>query len=615
MHQGTVDIDCWMKLPRVTMSWDFTVLEKKMVGIGLERVATYLAAACVVAIVVANVGGMRSGNVTVAAPSGTAPVAPSPSKALDKTVAPEGSVADSAAGDDAAYVPYPPCAQPFNASSTDLKCEIPMLVNATITNKLLEKKKRWQPVITCGALLFRREDRGSLVDVAFRRWGHVGPTLYTDFFHSNVDWITGNGFLRAQQLPYPGDGAVPSSAKHFKYGIVMPEVTCLANLWHGMFETVVPLYDLLNRVGIIEAARRGEVALLTEFPRPNGWATLNIGCPSRNVFPFGLNYTTYVGRMLFEMFGIDPETTVKPGRGFGDIVFSYGDLHRSLMTPNHFRGHIFVSKLIVGIPRTCTPFFVSTIEKYFPAWPFYGPTSQHPHAAYCAELLESFRHSVLAQRKTVSETEWDKPVSKKERLCPRVVFVKRVTRANGRGIANEAEVLESLHEALREHCPKGGYTLDEVWLERLSLDDQMKLMLNTTVMVAARGAGLVNSLFMRPGSMLHILSIYDRSKAVEDDNYPFYPFISFAPRRHIGFTNCQAQREQDPMHACNAVTVNFCDMKCQRDSVKRGFAMLLGQMLKGADDKKEGTLYSREPVVPRVRLDASGRHYYTGDEF
>ena len=110
-------------------------------------------------------------------------------------------------------------------------------------------------------------------------------------------------------------------------------------------------------------------------------------------------------------------------------------------------------------------------------------------------------------------------------------------------------------------------------LENLSVPQQIEMMLRTTILIGARGAGLINALFMREGSALLALSIMRPELPVTTDQYPFYPFISFIPRRFVVITNCLARLKGGP---CGRQSINFCDMRCPVDSTQAAMELVLG---------------------------------------
>jgi len=186
------------------------------------------------------------------------------------------------------------------------------------------------------------------------------------------------------------------------------------------------------------------------------------------------------------------------------------------------------------------------------------------------------------------------PVSLSEARCPHVLIVSRERRANGRAMHDPAAFEAAVREGAAQHARKCG-TVSVVELERHPIDEQIRLMQNSTVVVAARGAGQVMALFVREGAALVGFSPRREQfpMMIEDATVPWAPWGFALEGRHTVLGTCPytLPNTANSVHRsnCLASSTNFCNLKCDAGNVSRLVRVGLGHVAAAAEERDVGS--------------------------
>lgn len=180
---------------------------------------------------------------------------------------------------------------------------------------------------------------------------HFVTAAVNDFALFKLDWVFPHNFFAQQPAASLSDvlkhivvnGSIGEKKQKmsFRYALVLPEPSCFTNLWHGFLENVLTVFDLLVRSGLLIAARKGEVAILFEMPRRNGWAPMNAGCPSRNNWPYGISRSHWVGSLFLAMLGVSEDAALD------SRVMFYNEIVSSKYISRPFTGPVEITKRAV----------------------------------------------------------------------------------------------------------------------------------------------------------------------------------------------------------------------------------------------------------------------------
>ena len=215
----------------------------------------------------------------------------------------------------------------------------------------------------------------------------------------------------------------------------------------------------------------------------------------------------------------------------------------------------------------------------------------------------------------------DQPVAMDELRCPHIVVISRALRHNGRGLANEDLVVEELRQYVKSGGPKiGGESLfrcgrvSVVELERVgTVRGQIKKIQNATVLVGARGMGLVYAAFLRNRAGLLALSGREKSAptSVVKDNYAWYPLRAAKPSVPTVLASCPVVFPKDTSSAfaqkCLKRTINFCDIYCDPRHLVGELERLLTMMHRKIERGPQHAIYADDNldnylVVPKSFL-------------
>ena len=437
----------------------------------------------------------------------------------------------------------------------------------------------------------------------------------------------------------------------FKYGIMTGPLSCVSNMWHGMFDTTIAIWDALHRLGW-EKVNPKDIALLIPVNDHHGWGKNNAGCHTLNSYPYGWRNSTWIGRMLFTLLEIDsPEE-------FRRRVFFMDEMSRA---KQHWIETLLIDRLALGHSKLCRQFALQypvAGDYVFPyPWPYFDAYDQHRYGPYCAALQESIAHRVLKRRQMPptpilgKQVELLQPLQPPQRVerptlstdCVLIVFLKRAPSAKGFGgrtILNSNELVSKLYtqfkvkpqpppldgasylENIGSKCvgaelrdPKDAVSpsakespvmLLEAMFEDFDVQDQWRLMQRTGVFVAARGAGTVNTMFMPYGSALIFLNVAKPAKdPAKRDQVPWNPPVTFTPNKITIVVNCDAV--DDEAGLCNTLSVNFCNMRCDPKVVTGAVRFAVAAVkrekwaLKRLFDGPYGAKYWVPPVHPVPR--------------
>lgn len=436
----------------------------------------------------------------------------------------------------------------------------------------------------------------------------------TSLVRTSADFISdadgGRDAVRASVLP----GDAEAATHVFRRVLILPSPICQQNLWHGFVEFVVPLFDALTRLRWRTTGRPvDDVAFVIDAPALDVWGARNAYCKSMNTHPYGLGAEHWTTQALLLMLNITHAQLMKQ-------VFFVGEMRRAKdePPPTPWRGVLEAEEAALGFSRLCFPEVEnqeSENPKRYLQWPYYNFTAKHGEGRYCRALYAAMRAGALRSLGYSPGKGADRPLTLQETACPTVRVVKRIQRNNGRLIRNNDQVLRALRDALKEHCAVHAarlgvpleVTFEEVLLEGMTFHEQVGLMLNTTIFVGARGAGLVNTLFQRSHSGLFVLFPASPTIAVSRDSYPFYPFSVFPEKRTIVTFNCRAIPSGNPFCSSHP---NFCDVACPVENVKEHMEFALASVRAHAE---EATLISGTRgryVVPPVSVGRDGLEFW-----
>ena len=165
---------------------------------------------------------------------------------------------------------------------------------------------------------------------------------------------TVDGKQKSPQQAVPSPSPSPDShdaepvTHSFKYGILLPEVSCLSNLWHAFEEDILPLYDMMVRLGWHKHPE--EVVVLFENTEKHGWGTWNAGCQSRNEYPYGTGPDSWSGLMLRQILNVKDEADAERR-----IIF-YDEHAKWHLRQNWDRNRLVIDELVIGSSSLCFPF-------------------------------------------------------------------------------------------------------------------------------------------------------------------------------------------------------------------------------------------------------------------
>ena len=239
----------------------------------------------------------------------------------------------------------------------------------------------------------------------------------------------------------------------------------------------------------------------------------------------------------------------------------------------------------------------------------------NPFCPWLYDVLKKYYLRLLAL------DQQDQPVAMDELRCPHIVVISRALRHNGRGLANEDLVVEELRQYVKSGGPKiGGESLfrcgrvSVVELERVgTVRGQIKKIQNATVLVGARGMGLVYAAFLRNRAGLLALSGREKSAptSVVKDNYAWYPLRAAKPSVPTVLASCPVVFPKDTSSAfaqkCLKRTINFCDIYCDPRHLVGELERLLTMMHRKIERGPQHAIYADDNldnylVVPKSFL-------------
>jgi hypothetical protein len=374
--------------------------------------------------------------------------------------------------------------------------------------------------------------------------------------------------IRGYPSPTPDK---PTAVRRFKYGIIAPELRCPTNLWHGLYEDVLPIFDVMVRMGWHRTP--GDVAILWPNVDKNGWGMYNAGCPAKSYYPHGLTNDTWMGRILFSMLNISANEE------FTQRIF-FVQQHQKGVGVQAWRELVAVDEVVPGNSRLCRAFrfpaeggIRRSLSEYFPYQsPYYDAYSQHRYGPYCAALLESLSETVMRRETDFGLRTVEDVFTALKGLIRIAVVVRKGSKSGmGRRLINQQLLTEAIRREVGNNLPlvncsnpeavqdgAVGVCLEEVSLEHLSTREQLRLMQSTTIFVCARGAGSLNTMFLPYGATIIYLNIMDLGRPVKNDQLPWNPGLTFLPRRTTMVMNCRAVFSGE----CSKISVNFCDIHC-----------------------------------------------------
>lgn len=233
----------------------------------------------------------------------------------------------------------------------------------------------------------------SRTEVLQSLWNEISPNFYDTrdpplpVAAEDPTWVEGEwheGPLAMASTEWTPDRGTWGNATHpsrFKYAIFMPGMTCMSNMWHGFLEHVLPLWDIVQRLGWDPEL----VLFISSAPLKHRWGIGNVGCRSRNKYPFGW-WGGWVGDVFQRLFGF------KTAQEFHTRVIFSGEKYPQT-------GLVFADLMVTGAPKICLPLFpwvpVGYSDRMDSRSPFYRAYDQNRYGPYCASLLESVRRRVF----------------------------------------------------------------------------------------------------------------------------------------------------------------------------------------------------------------------------
>ena len=308
---------------------------------------------------------------------------------------------------------------------------------------------------------------------------------------------------------------------------------------------------------------------------------------------------------------VDATTETLPAES--NIIF-----HRELTSTRNYNSSTFGKLRVVAVTEHLVYGSTSLCSLHkddFPVsvkWPYYV---QQPMCPWLYDVLKKYYLRLLAL------DQQDQPVAMDELRCPHIVVISRALRHNGRGLANEDLVVEELRQYVKSGGPKiGGESLfrcgrvSVVELERVgTVRGQIKKIQNATVLVGARGMGLVYAAFLRNRAGLLALSGREKSAptSVVKDNYAWYPLRAAKPSVPTVLASCPVVFPKDTSSAfaqkCLKRTINFCDIYCDPRHLVGELERLLTMMHRKIERGPQHAIYADDNldnylVVPKSFL-------------
>eukprot|EP00760_Papus_ankaliazontas_P017078 PhM_4_TR17022/c0_g1_i1/m.40016 len=326
---------------------------------------------------------------------------------------------------------------------------------------------------------------------------------------------------------------VPSGA------VLLPMGNCMMNYHHGWVDTFLPYF---HRVWAASSGTLTSSSMPLAMIIPlgkNKWGLRNRSCPQLNRHPYSLqNKLSWMLHKSLDSAGLREKLWP------GVPVLEHYEYAPQERDPREH--HLSLDRLLLGGNYSCHESFLTS------AWvfPFYTT-----HNAACHDML-------MAARTFVMES-WGLPpgserlsVPPEEIKCPNIVLVSRKGATNGRRVDNMDELATEIPQRVLQH---GCGTSRVVFLEQYSFVDQIRLMLNTTILVAPRGAGSINYLYLRHGAAFVSLSSinYNIPASRELDNLPWHPMSTMTRHIYTQFglcdvTKCIGKKQFG----------NLCNMQC-----------------------------------------------------
>lgn len=382
--------------------------------------------------------------------------------------------------------------------------------------------------------------------------------------------------LIAPVLP-PGATPSPSPPDHFNpaelrydVGIALPTFsTCLSNLYHGTTEFMLPLF---HTIALLRATfpHARKIAVFPRWVVTDSWGKSNSRCIVRNYAPYGFGHPATTAFMFDALRASVGRLDVFPLNERRRWSVATDTKDAALQQVNV---SLRMDTLLTGLPTTCFG-LPRTIEQTMS-----HALEEYPYAARdppCDKVRRAFRDLVVEHHLGAAATR-DR-VTDDERRCPRVVFISRSMRANGRAIVNEAAVLQSLRAAV----PSCG-SFEVVHFEKLGLRQQLSAVRAATVLVGPRGAGMVHSFMLRDGAGMLIFGFHRDGVPIimDDSTSPWTPLGLVPERLHVVVGLCRpipVPKDELKISLCKYVSTNYCNGKCDADYLAGLLKMLLAKV-------------------------------------
>lgn len=337
--------------------------------------------------------------------------------------------------------------------------------------------------------------------------------------------------------------------------IIVLQGNCLANYHHGFMDTFVPWYHTVLSEGLGASIEKGEWPLMLLVPMGyNRWGKHNRACRSMNVWPYGAQH-----KLFWFYNGIlnrSRQAWLYPTPGVLEAQRGYMAQHRD---PRSLK--LKFRRLIVGVNTSCHEDSLKVASTF----PFYTT-----EVAHCTTLWQHTRETLL---RINGVTDVDARVTQKELACPKILVLSRQGAKNGRSIDNKEEIMK----VLRGMIPKCG-EVKVAEMEKYTIQQQVQRMQWATSFVAPRGAGSINSLFLRHGAGFLSLSgiSFTLQAGRGNDNMPWHPAVTLPIHHFTQFVLC-------PVTKCvrgfgSIVKINLCNMRCEEKVFRKEFETLQARM-------------------------------------
>jgi hypothetical protein len=388
---------------------------------------------------------------------------------------------------------------------------------------------------------------------------------------------------------------------HYDAVVILPTLTsCMGNLYHSTFEYVLPLFEALRAIKTTNRSVE-KIAVMVRLEPLITWGVHNSRCPLLNMAHSGFGEPAASWFML--------HAVRQAFRRLDFIMVNEQWRHGRAETDTQqlFNGTIVADVAYRGLPARCF-----TVARSLEAGTG-GDVEEYPTLRTdptCSATLRSFRRHVLKAHGIPDPG----PVTEAEARCPHVAFVSRKGRLNGRDIRDQSVLMAALVSTVDAFSFGCGH-LTIIKLEELSPEDQLRFLQNVTVLVGARGAGLVMATFLRPGAGLVPISPW-RAKfplLFEDATVPWVPWGFLVDSMHVAHARCRLFHDESldssdlSYSMCRYMSANHCSLDCNEDSVAHALSVAMNNVFRAATSREDPAAEAQPQTtamysVPRMEV-------------